>query len=394
MDDSAAEAAVQSLDLTNLREERVKLFQAWHVRLLTTRRPLLERMTYFWHDHFAAAFSKVGRADAMHLQNETLRAHALGSFRDLLLAVARDPAMMVCLDNRSNSAEAPNENYARELMELHTLGEGNGYTERDIKEAARALTGWRLTPDGERFARRLHDGGAKTVLGVSGALSDEGLIDLLAERRETAEYIGGKLWRFFAMPDPGPELLQRTTRVYFDSGGSIRELLRVILLSEEMYADGAYRSRVKSPVEFVIGAERALELESDGRLEIHQTRRMGQLLYDPPSPAGWEGDAAWINSTTMLARSNFANQLTLLRAPHAADVAALLDRHGVTGSAEQVVDWALELLVGGDVDAPTRALLVDHLGGAHHFDFAEAARDGALNGVFYLALSMPLYQLA
>ncbi len=138
IDDSATEARVEALDLGDMEEERIKLFQAWHVRLQTTRRPLLEKLTYFWHDHFATGMRKVGRAVPMHVQNATLREHALGSFPELLLATARDPAMLVWLDNRSNSKAAPNENYARELMELHTLGEGNAYTETDIKEAARA----------------------------------------------------------------------------------------------------------------------------------------------------------------------------------------------------------------------------------------------------------------
>ncbi len=329
----------------------------------------------------------------MQRQNETLRSHALGSFRDLLLAIARDPAMMLWLDNQSNSVEAPNENYARELMELHTLGEGNGYSELDIKEAARALTGWRATRHGVRFMSRLHDSGEKTVLGTTGHLRDEDVIDLLAERRETADYVGGKLWQFFAVPDPAPELVRRTTDAYFASDGSIREMLRVILLSEEMYSERAYRGRIKSPVELVIGAERALEVVTDGRPELRHTRGMGQLLYDPPDPAGWEGDAAWVNSTTMLARANFANELTRMRSRRGADIPALLERYGVTGSAGEVVDWTCDLLVGGDVDAETRNVLADHLGGSFHFDSGRAARDGSLNGMFYLALSMPLYHV-
>ena len=393
VDDSAVDAEVQALDLSDLREKRIKLFQAWHVRMRASRRPLLEKMTFFWHDHFATAIHKVGRADFMQRQNETLRSHALGSFRDLLLAIARDPAMMLWLDNQSNSVEAPNENYARELMELHTLGEGNGYSELDIKEAARALTGWRATRHGVRFMSRLHDSGEKTVLGTTGHLRDEDVIDLLAERRETADYVDGKLWQFFAVPDPAPEFVRRTTDAYFASDGSIREMLRVILLSEEMYSERAYRGRIKSPVELVIGAERALEVVTDGRPELRHTRGMGQLLYDPPDPAGWEGDAAWVNSTTMLARANFANELTRMRSRRGADIPALLERYGVTGSAGEVVDWTCDLLVGGDVDAETRNVLADHLGGSFHFDSGRAARDGSLNGMFYLALSMPLYHV-
>ena len=393
VDDSAADAAVEALDI-DLEERRAGLWQAWHVRLERSRRPLREKLTYFWHDHFATAIHKVGRPELMQLQNDTLRMRALGSFRDLLLAVTRDPAMMRWLDNATNIRDAPNENYARELLELHTLGEDAGYTETDIKEAARALTGWRITPFGARFFPRRHDPGSKTVLGITGNLNDSDLIDILAERPETAEHIGRKLWRFFAVPEPSPELIERTSRIYFASDGDIREVVRTILRSEEMYSDEAYRTRIKSPVELVIGTAKALELPSDGRFEMAFTRRMGQLLYDPPNPAGWAGGAAWINSNTMLARSNFANELTRAHGPNTpTNVASLLRRHGVTGSAAEVVDWTLDLLVGGDVDEASRGVLIEHIGGPHHFEFEQAAEDGSLQGMVYLALAMPLYQL-
>ena len=375
------------------------LWQAWHVRLEQSRRPLLEKLTYFWHGHFATAIHKVGRPELMQLQNETLRLHALGSFRDLLLAVTRDPAMMRWLDNGTNTREAPNENYARELLELHTMGEDNGYTEADIKEAARALTGWRITPFGPRFFPRRHDPGGKTFLGVTGALTDVDVVEILAERPETAELIGRKLWQFLAVPEPGPDLLDRTSAIYFATGGDIRALVRAILLSDEMYADAAYRARIKSPVELVIGTAKALEIPSDGRFEAVFTRRMGQLLYDPPNPAGWPGGPAWINSNTMLRRSNFADEITRSRGlgrgtdRGGLDIPGVLRRRGANASAEEAVDAMLDLLVGGDVDEASRAVLIEHLGGPHHFDFEAAAEDGSLRGMVYLALAMPLYQL-
>ena len=279
-------------------------------------------------------------------------------------------------------------------MELHTLGEGNLYGETDIQEAARALTGWRVTKLGTaQFAPWRHDRTQKTVLGVSGTLDDAQLVRLLAERRETADFIGAKLWRFFALPEPGEALIDRTTAAYLDSDGSIAAVVRTILLSDEMYSDAAYRTRIKAPVEVVIGSLRALEVETDGHEELPLMRAMGQLLYDPPDPAGWTGDGAWINSTTMLARSNFANALTMTRSRVLLDVPGLLRRHGVDGSADEVVDWVLDLLVGGDAGEGTRETLIEHIGGRYHFDFERAAEDGALNGLIYLALSMPLYQV-
>lgn len=415
VDDSATDDAVAALSI-DLENQRAGLWQAWHVRLNQSRRPLLEKMTFFWHDHFATAISKVGDANLMHLQNETIRTHALGSFRDLLLAITRDPAMMKWLDNLNSNRKAPNENYARELMELHTMGEDNGYTETDIQEAARALTGWRPTFtktdsgkrrfSGIRFDPRRHDPGTKTVLGITGALKDTDVVNILAERPETAEHLGRKLWRFFAVPDPTPKMIESTSRVYFATDGSIREIVRTILSSEEMYSNAAYRWRVKSPVELVVGATKALEISSTGNPERRFTRDMGQQLYNPPDPAGWRDGSGWVNSNTMLARSNFANEITRSRGgwdgfstsgvQHAliSKITSLLIDHGITDSADEIVDWTLDLLVGGDVDEASRNVLVEHLGGEHHFDFAQASKDGSLQGMVYLTLTMPLYQIS
>ena len=402
VDDAAADAAVEPVlaafagdpaDDEIKRQQRQALFQAWYLRLLLTRRPLLERMTYFWHDHFATAISKVGNPLLMQQQHERLRAHALGAFPALLLAVARDPAMLIYLDNRANTRAAPNENYARELLELHTIGEGNGYTERDVKEAARALTGWRLQDGVASFRAQQHDPGSKTILGQTGAFDDADLMALLARHPATARHIADKLVRFFVRPDSDAALVDRVAAQFVAAGGEIRTLLRTILLSEEFYSPAAYRSLVKAPVELAVGANRALGVASDGRAEGDLGRRLGQLLFDPPNPAGWPGGPAWLSASSMLTRANYATELTMLRSKRAADVPALLRAHRATGSAAQVVDFVLDLLVGGDAPAGTRSVLIEHVGGAHHFSFERVARDGSLHGMVYLALSMPLYQV-
>jgi uncharacterized protein (DUF1800 family) len=402
VDDSAAEAmaaeaaapfALDPADDEVKRQQRAALFRKWYLRLTFSRRPLLERMTYFWHDHFATAISKVASPLLMHRQNEMLREHALGSFEALLLAVTRDPAMMIYLDNRSNARTAPNENYARELLELHTLGEGGGYTERDIKEAARALTGWRIQDNAAVFRAQQHDPGKKTVLGQTGNFDDAGLIALLARHPGTATYIADKLVRFFVRPGSEPGLVKRAADVFTRTNGDIREVLRVILLSPGFFEAASYRAIVKAPIELVIGATRALEVPTDGTLEVDATRRIGQTLFDPPNPAGWPGGPAWVNATTVLTRANYASELTRLKTRHTVDVPALLRANGVTGSAAAVVDFLLDLLTGGDVPASTRAVLIDHIGGSAHFDFEQAARAGTLHGVLYLILSMPLYQV-
>lgn len=402
VDDPAADAAValaaapfdlDPADPEVRRQQRGALHRAWLTRLVLTRRPLLERMTYFWHDHFATALGKVNNPLLMHRQNATLRAHAIGSFEALLLAVTRDPAMMIYLDNRSNARTAPNENYARELLELHTLGEGGGYSEADVKQAARALTGWRLQDDSAVFRPQQHDPGRKTVLGQTGTFDDAALIALLARHPGTARYICDKLVRFFVRPDSSPDLVGRATEVFTRTNGDIREVMRAILLSPELFEGPAYRSIVKAPAEFVIGVARALEVKTDGTPEFDAARRIGQTLFDPPNPAGWPAGPAWVNATTILARSNYASDITRLRGAHVADVPALLRPHGVTGSAEEVVDFLLDLLVGGDVPPSTRSVLIDHIGGPTHFRFEQAARDGTLHGLVYLILSMPLYQV-
>ena len=405
VDDSAAEAAAAAYRDAAL-QERGALLASWHTRLVQTRRPLLEKTTYFWHDHFATGIRKVNGPSFMLVQNETIRAGALGKFRDLVLAMTRDPAMMIWLDNRDNVAKAPNENYARELMELFTLGEGVLYTERDVKEAARALTGWRLTtakpaPDakfpvatGVSLVARQFDNGMKTVLGKSGKFDDIDVVGIVTSKRECAEYIGTKLWRFFAVPDPTDAMIQRTTDAYFANDTSIREMLRVILRSPEMYSDDAYRWRIKSPVEQVIHPLRAFGLTDRAARTARDTQVQGQVLFDPPSPAGWDWGEAWINSNTLLARANFANDITRRgRAGQWVDAAALLQANNATRTAAQAVDFALDLIVGGDVDPDTRATLIEHVGGTH-YDFAQASKSGALQGLFYLVLTMPLAQLA
>ena len=412
VDDSASERLVDGLE-ADPYQDRNALIAAWHLRIITTRRPLLERMVYFWHDHFATSIDMVESPAFMQVQNDMFRQRAFGRFDEILTAVTRDPAMMVFLDNRLNVRTAPNENFARELMELHTLGEGNVYTEKDIQEAARALTGWRITtevipkelqdtkkfpmPTGVALVPNRFDSGRKTFLGVTGNLNDQDVIRLLAALPETAEFIGTKLWRYFAIPDPSPEMLDRTTKAYFNSNYSMREVVRTILTSPEMFSDEAYRWRIKSPVEFVLGSLRSLDLVSATGRSVQQVRAMNQVLYDPPGPQGWsKGGAGWIASTTMLARANFAYDVTRSDGPRAqsVDVPALLRASGLTTSAAQIVDGLADLLVGGDLDPEARKVLIDYLGGVTHFSFTEAQRSGALHGVLYLMLSMPLAHLA
>lgn len=385
-----------------------RIRQIWNLRLINSPWPLQEKMTYFWHDHFATELSKVGFAQLLHDQNQLFRDHALGNFYDLLLGVTRDGAMLKYLDNRLNRRGKPNENYARELLELFTLGEGVKYSEVDVAEGARALTGWqlphrkdkngKLEPSEVVFNRRLHDSGLKSFLGENGYLRDESLVRILHELPETADFIGRKLWIFFSGTNPTPEQLKATTGSYIDSDGSIKEIVRTILLSDEMYSDQAYRSRIKSPVEFVVGSVRALEMKTSGLAEISEMRSMGQNLYDPPSVAGWAGEQDWINGNSVIARANFANSITQKKIRNSKirsiDIPNLFASYGADGTASDAVEFLVDLLVGGDVDQETRKILEEHIGGKYHYNFDQASSSGTLNNLVYLAMTMPVYHLS
>lgn len=309
----------------------------WALRLLVTKRPLQEKMTLFWHDHFATNASKVTVPPMMYQQNETLRTNALGSFETLLLEVSRDPAMIFWLDNQFNVKGKPNENFAREVMELFTLGIGN-YTEQDVQEAARAFTGWtyrRLGPLQKDKKKSLdflfrpfqHDNESKTVLGKTGNLGGEEVISILCEKPQTARYITTKIWEWFAYRDPEPALIEKLSDKFMKGGLHIKTLLRAIMESPEFYSAKAFRGIYKSPADFVIPTARQLGV---GAMLMAQLERqpdsvapargymaalvqgmkgMGMDLLFPPDVSGWEGGQGWISSATMVERIQWGERL-------------------------------------------------------------------------------------
>jgi len=283
----------------------------WLTEMLVTPSPLTEKMTLFWHNHFVSSQQKVRSPQLMHRQNALLRRHALGNFGELLHAAARDPAMVIYLDNASNRKGQPNENFAREVMELFTLGEGN-YGERDIKEVARAFTGWSLDLDtGEFLFRRMaHDDGVKTVLGRSGAFDGAAVLDILLAQPQTAEFIVAKLWREFVSPEPDPAEVKRLARVFRESRYSIRTALRALLVSDAFYAPRNRATLIKSPVDLVVGTLRQFHFETGDVMPfVFTANRLGQALFAPPNVKGWPGGEKWINSTTLLARKGFLERL-------------------------------------------------------------------------------------
>lgn len=283
----------------------------WLQEMVATPSPLTEKMVLFWHNHFVSSQQKVRQPQYLYRQNLIFREHALGNFGTMLHAVARDPAMVIYLDNASNRKGQPNENFAREVMELFTLGEGR-YTERDVKEAARAFTGWSI--DGETGAFLLrsqaHDSGEKTVLGKAGFIDGGGVLDILLAQPYTAEFIVSKLWREFVSAEPDPVEVKRIAGVFRDSSYNIRSALRAMLLSDAFYAPRNRATLVKSPVELVVGTLRQFQFTTgDVQPFALVVAQLGQNLFAPPNVKGWPGGDAWINSTTLLARKQFLERL-------------------------------------------------------------------------------------
>lgn len=292
----------------------------WFGEMLVTPSPFTERMTLFWHSHFVSSLQKVRPTRLMYRQNLLLRKHALGNFRELLHAIARDPAMIVYLDNASNRKGQPNENFARELMELFTLGEGR-FSEQDVKEAARAFTGWGI--DGETgeflFRAGVHDEGAKTVLGRGGILDGREVIDLLLDQPQTAETIVRKLWREFVSPTPDAQEVARIAADLRGAGYDIRIAVRALLTSNAFYAEANRASLVKSPVELLVGTLRQFKFEvGDPFPFVVMSRQLGQDLMAPPNVKGWVGGEAWINAGTLLTRKRILERLFRLVEPRAA----------------------------------------------------------------------------
>jgi uncharacterized protein (DUF1800 family) len=295
-----------------LQIERIESLQHWWLnRMRHAAHPLQEKMTLFWHGHFATSFEKVRHAGAMYAQNQMLRAHATGNLRDLLRAVARDPAMLVYLDNAQSRKSNPNENFAREFMELFTLGEGR-YTEQDVREAARAFAGWSIEPDRMFFQRKAResDRGNKEFLGENGPFDGDDIIDIILRQPACAPFIVRKLWRFLAWDEPDEWLIEALAEQFRIDDYAIDSLLENILLSRAFYAlDQAY-AQIKSPVYWLVNSCIVLEgTLPDARACGQITRLLGQELFMPPNVKGWDGGPSWITAATLMQRYNTAGYL-------------------------------------------------------------------------------------
>lgn len=380
-----ARLAAANFDLTTI----AGISRWWITRLIWSARPLEERMTLFWHDHFATSIRKVQEAKLMLDQNRLFRSFALGNFVDLTIAVSKDPAMLIWLDNATSRKDHPNENYGRELLELFTLGNGN-YTEEDVLAAARAFTGWTL----DRrtflftFVDRFHDHAAKTFLGHTGDWDGDDVVRFACAEQAHARLMASKLFAWFAYDDPEEAVVDRLAATYLDSGNGIEPLVRAILTSEEMYSEKARWAKVKSPVDHSITALRLLNIDNDGALRLTQGALSleGQTLFAPPDVNGWDPGMAWISSNALLTRMNFANSLGAWFDPSRfADLGSVND-------AGDLVDVYLGQLGPLMVDDETRSALVSYVSADGRLP-SGTELTSKQRGLSHLILALPEWQM-
>ena len=292
-----------SLTANNIETQRLGLW--WANRMIASPRPLEEKLTLFWHGHFATGQNKVRDYRMMLQQNRMLRANASGTLRDLLVGILKDPGMLVYLDNGENVKSHPNENFGRELLELFSMGVGN-YSERDVREAARAFTGWTNDVLTYKFDTEQHDFGEKTFLGRTGPLNGEDIIDTILAQPVTGEYVAGKLYRYFVRDEISSDVKADLGRSFRASGYQIKPLMRRMLLSKDFYSTPSVATQIKSPVHLVVSTYKKMGLREIPTIPDfgRMTGGLGQTLFEPPNVAGWAGGRTWITPATLLQRGN------------------------------------------------------------------------------------------
>ena len=386
--------------------------QNWLYRMATTSAPLREKMALFWHGIFATGYAKVIHGKALSDQTRMFRTFGMGSFKDLLIQLSKDPAMIIWLDNQDNHNGAINENFARELLELFTMGVGN-YTERDIKECARAFTGWTIAnreymelrsqrdsdwPYGRiawhfKYHPEDHDDGEKEFLGQRGRFNGEDIIHIICQQEATARFISRHLYSFFVSDEPpipewrytpptNPEAIDELTRVYFDSSYDISAMLRALFNSSYFQSQDSWYSKVKSPVELVAGVLRLTGEFNRPRREIidryFQASYMGQFLNNPPSVEGWHQGTDWLDTGTLVERVNFASQQ--IGDSTKPGIQAMIERIASTpnnvASPENLISVCLEEMGVISVEEDTMKVLIDFASQGHDQPI-NASNDGA-----------------
>jgi len=371
----------------------VALQMWWLNRMLTTPAPLQEKMTFFLHGHFTTAAIEKGVWPTLVLgQNQLFRQNALGNLRDLTVAVSKDPAMLLYLDNAENNKSHPNENYSRELMELFTLGLGN-YTEEDVRQSARAFTGWTVDRQTGAFAfnQRTHDGGVKTFLRRTGNFDGSDIVDIIYQQRAAERFWATSLLSAFVYNDPEPELVDEFANVISRNKFELAPSMSMLLRSNVFYSPRAYRALVKSPVEFVVGAHKQLGLAEIVAGTPAALRAMGQILFHPPNVAGWPGGANWLTSQMLIARENFVAKMVNSPDLSQAGWISQIPMDGTRASKELVAT-----ILQGDAPGQAYDQLVAYLNGSGTSALGALSAenyDERVRGAAYLTMAMPAYQL-
>jgi uncharacterized protein (DUF1800 family) len=370
-----------------LQATRVEVNNAhWLYRMVNTEKPLEEKMALFWHMLFATAMNKSNNARMSLKQIAMFRRHALGNFKTLLVELSKDPAMIFWLDNQENTSQVHNENYGRELLELFSLGIGN-YTEDDVKDCARAFTGWGYThmvkngPYGRipwefEFHPELHDYGQKTFLGETGNFDGEDIIDIIIRQPATAQFIGKRLYQHFAADQVDQETVDELAEVFLSTGGDIRAVVKALLMSDAFRSSKSYYAMVKSPVDHVAGIVRLVGGHTFPEFGLQRAADeftyMGEFLMNPPSVEGWHTGKEWIDTGILVERINFAADQ--VADPNKPGVRAIINRLQAAGelSPEQFVDSTLDLIGPLPVKPGTRDALVNHASKAGPLTFGDA----------------------
>ena len=383
----------------------------WLLRMAWTQRPFLEKMTLFWHGLLTSSFHKVGGKKGyprIMIQNQFLRDHAFDTFDNILLGITGDPAMLFYLDLYKSRKNSPNENYARELMELFTIGIGN-YTQQDVFEAAAALTGWHLRGVNSQYVPLDHNNLTKHFLGQTDNFDYRDVVRILTNHPAAPWFICRKLFTFFVYENPSNDDLKPLVDSYVQSGHNMGQVMRTLLLSPQFSSAKAYRSRVKSPVEYTVGAYRAMNMQGDGNGLPTFPTLMGQTLFDPPNVAGWSGDkisAFWLNSGTWMTRLNYIDVLlargtfTRKGTPSPVNLQAIVNTNNID-SPEHFVDYFSSFLLDGVVDQSHRAQYIDYFttkdtskgDGQITLKNGQSYPLNRVRGTLYLMMASPEYQL-
>lgn len=330
----------------------------WLRRMILTPHPLLEKMTLFWHSHFATDSAKVKNARLMQRHVQLLRSQALNSFQALLKGISRDPAMLISLGAEANRKARPNDNFARTLMETFTLGPGN-FTEKDVQEAARSFTGWFVMMSKLRYIPREHDGNIKQILGQKGNFTGDDVIRIVLEQRDTAQTLVHKLYRWLICEteEPNPMLIAPLAKS-FAKDYDILKLTEKMLRSNLFFSPVAYRRRIKSPVEFALGIVKGLEGVVSTTQLAQDLADLGQNLYYPPTVKGWTGGRHWINNATMVRRHNLALALLQGSGPYGDKLNpwTIAKKHGCS-TPESADRFLLDLFLQGDLESNVRDAL-------------------------------------